>query len=51
MEKRIVGIKDLNGIVQNAMYGGAGQEAQAVIDWIINNDVFDLIWDPKKTHI
>ena len=22
-----------------------------MIEWILNNQVFSLIWDPKKTHI
>ena len=29
----------------------SGQQSLILIDWIKNNGVFDLIWDPKKTHM
>ena len=51
LEKRIQAVKDLNEIVTE--HGSAHDQAatQELFQWIQDNGVYSLIWDPKKTHI
>ena len=51
LEKRIQGIKELNEIVTEATIGNDAQATSAIINWITTNGVFQIIWEPKKTHI
>ena len=51
LEKRIQGIKDLNEIVNETIIKSDPQQTQEMIEWILNNQVFSLIWDSKKTHV
>lgn len=54
LERRIVGIKELNTIIRGAQhnYGGKqGFSLENVIKWILEHGVFDIIWDVKKTHL
>ena len=44
-------MKDLNEIVLEYGQQGNQEATQELIDWINANQVFSLIWDPKKTHI
>ena len=51
LEKRIQGIKDLNEFVRNATDNIDEDASRKMHQWMIENGVFDIIWDPKKTHI
>ena len=52
LERRIQGIKDLNQIIKNnRMYGNKSFTAAFLIDWMEENNVFDILFDAKKTHL
>lgn len=52
MERRIQGIKDLNQIVKNnRMLSNKSFSSQYLIEWMQNNEVFTILFDPKKTHL
>lgn len=51
LEKRIQGIKELNEIVTDCTNGNDAQATSNIIQWILNNGIFEIIWEPKKTHI
>lgn len=42
-------IKDLNSVVNNAP--SSPEAKKALINWMSENDVFDILWDPRKTHV
>ena len=47
-----MGIKDLNDIIDDVT-----SEASAIcspeflVQWMTENDIFRILWDPKKTHL
>lgn len=51
LEKRIQGIKELNEIVRESTIGNDAEATTFIVKWIIENGVFQIIWDPRKTHI
>lgn len=54
LERRIQGIRELNIIIKNVIsYTSIGSvfTGQFLLDWMKENDVFSMIWDPKKTHL
>ena len=54
LERRILGIKELNVIVRNAQiaYGVAKVFSMGdLISWMSEFGVFDILWDPKRTHL
>ena len=54
LERRILGIKELNTIIRNAQmaYGAAKVfSMEELINWMSEHGVFDIIWDTKKTHL
>lgn len=52
LERRIQGIRDLNTIIKNnRMYSQKSFTAQYLIQWIVDNGVFLLLFDPKQTHL
>ena len=54
LERRILGIKELNTIIRNTQitYGAAKVfTMEWLINWMSEHGVFDIIWDTKKTHL
>ena len=54
LERRILGIKELNQIIRNAQiaYGSIKVfTMEQLINWMSEHGVFDILWDPKKTHL
>lgn len=54
LERRILGIKELNTVIRNASqaYGVAKiYTMQELINWMSEHGVFDILWDTKKTHL
>jgi ubiquitin carboxyl-terminal hydrolase 34 len=52
LERRIQGIKDLNQLIRNNMIKISKTIPNAVlIQWLKDNDVFSIMFDPKKTHL
>ena len=55
LERRILGIKELNVIVKNTQVTYGVNKATITLEWLITwmNDhgVFDILWDTKKTHL
>lgn len=52
LDRRIQGMKDLNSVLKsNTGYGASKTfSTEYLLDWLVKNDVFNLIWDHKKTH-
>lgn len=52
LERRIQGIRDLNSIIRNnRMMNSKSMSAEQIIEWCSENDVFDILFDSKKTHL
>lgn len=54
LERRIQGMKDLSLVIKNnttAAYSNTQTfTTEYLIQWLVDNDVFQQIWDYKKTH-
>lgn len=54
LDRRILGIKELNGIIKSTANSyGANTHVftlTELITWCRNHGVFDIIWDHRKTH-
>ena len=53
LERRIQGIRDLNSVIKsNTLYlTNKNFTTEFLIEWMKNNEVFDIIWDGRKTHL
>jgi len=55
LERRILGIKELNSIIKSVQtVTGTVQRVLTIeflIEWMSAHGVFDILWDPKKTHL
>jgi len=52
LERRILGIKELNNIIRNnKLYGAKTFTMEQLIEWMGEMQVFSILWDPKKTHL
>ena len=55
LERRILGIKELNMIIRNSQITYGINKAAFTLEWLINwmseHGVFEIIWDTKKTHL
>ena len=54
LERRILGIKELNAIIRTTQlaYGAARVfTMEWLMGWMSEHGVFDIIWDTKKTHL
>jgi len=53
LERRIQGIRDLNQVIKNntLVMSTKSFSTEFLIDWMKNNEVFDIIWDGRKTHL
>lgn len=52
LERRIQGIKDLNQIIKNnRVFMNKSFTSQFLIEWMMSNGVFSILFDPKKTHL
>ena len=55
LERRILGIKELNTIVKNMQMSYGINKSIFTLEWLINwmseHGVFDILWDTKKTHL
>lgn len=51
LEKRIMGIKDLNDVIVEKTVEHDSEASKQLIGWIEQNELFDAIWNPKKTHL
>ena len=55
LERRILGIKELNTIVKNMQFSYGLNKGSFTLEWLINwmseHGVFDILWDTKKTHL
>ena len=51
LERRIQGIRDLNQVIKNnTLYTSKNFDAQFLVNWMTENQVFDIIWTARKTH-
>ena len=51
LERRIQGIRDLNQVIRNnTMYSSKTFEVSFLVNWMTENQVFDILWTAKKTH-
>ena len=52
LEVRIQGIRELNSIVEGNKAKDSNRilTVEFIVTWMIENDVFDTIWDARKTH-
>jgi ubiquitin carboxyl-terminal hydrolase 34 len=52
LERRIQGIKELNSIIRNnRMLLNKSLPNSFIIDWMQNNDIYQIIFDQRKTHL
>jgi len=52
LERRIQGIRDLNTIIKNVrMFNNKSFTAPFLIEWMQANGVFNIIFDPRQTHL
>jgi ubiquitin carboxyl-terminal hydrolase 34 len=52
LERRIQGIRDLNSVIKNnRLYASKSFTSQYLIQWISENGVYPLLFDPKQTHL
>jgi hypothetical protein len=53
LERRISGIRDLSQLVKNNTLNSSSKTftTDFLIEWMVKNDVFNTIWDHKKTHL
>jgi hypothetical protein len=53
LERRINGIKDLNTLIKNnTLYKTSTTfTTEFLLEWMKENGVFSVIWDPRKTHL
>lgn len=53
LERRIQGIKDLSLLVKNNALNSSSKtfSTDFLIEWMTKNDVFNTIWDHRKTHL
>ena len=51
LERRIQGIRDLNLVIRNnTMYASKTFDVPFLVNWMTENQVFDIIWTARKTH-
>lgn len=52
LDRRILGIKELNTIIRNTShsYGNFVFTLEELINWCRDNGVFTILWDHRKTH-
>jgi ubiquitin carboxyl-terminal hydrolase 34 len=51
MERRIQGIRDLNGIIKSNRGSSTRFSGEFLVDWMETHGVFDILFDAKKTHL
>jgi len=54
LERRILGIKELNTIIRNTQMNYTATKIftmEQLIGWMSEQGVFGILWDPKKTHL
>lgn len=52
LERRIQGIRELNQIIRNnRMLNNKSLTNQQIVEWLEQNDVYNIIFDNKKTHL
>ena len=52
LQSRIQGIKDINRIVSShRMYGFKTFTTEQLIDFFVKNEVVEMLFDSKKTHV
>jgi hypothetical protein len=51
MERRIQGIRDLNQIIKNTRISSSRFTGQFLVEWMQTHGVFEVLFDPKKTHL
>jgi len=54
LERRIQGIRDLNQIIKNLRMFSSNNKAftaHFLITWMQENGVFNILFDPKRTHL
>jgi hypothetical protein len=52
LDRRILGIKELNTIIRNTTMNNSSLvfSLEELIGWCKEHGVFDILWDPRKTH-
>ena len=52
LERRIQGIRDLNSLIRShRQFSKQSFTSAFLIDWMKNNGVFSILFDPKQTHL
>jgi hypothetical protein len=51
MERRIQGIRDLSQIIKSHRMSLDRSSGTPLVEWMLKNDLFDILFDPKKTHL
>lgn len=51
MERRIQGIRDLNQIIKSNRLSSGGFAGQFMVEWMQTHGVFEVLFDPRKTHL
>ena len=51
MERRIQGIRDLNGVIGAHRRYSSKVAGKYLVDWMLEKGVFGILFDPKKTHL
>jgi hypothetical protein len=51
MERRIQGIRDLSQIIKNNRMSLDRSSGGFLVEWMLTNGIFDILFDPKKTHL
>lgn len=51
MERRIQGIRDLNGVIGAHRRYSSKVSGKYLVDWMLEKGVFEILFDPKKTHL
>lgn len=51
MERRIQGIRDLNAAIKASRNSSVRLSGAQLVEWMQTHGVFDVLFDPKKTHL
>ena len=51
MERRIQGIRDLNQMIKGHKIYSSRFTGRSLVEWMQTNGVFDVLFDPKRTHL